>query len=390
MLSRITPLIVVVLLLGGNVASTTPAIAQDAATPDLGAVLLAENDCSFLIQFDDDPRPLLGDITCGTLDVPENWSDPEGRRLQIGYVVLESTNPQPAPDPVVYLDGGPGGSPLTGVLMFAELFAGLRSTRDVVLFDQRGTRHSSEIRCSSLGGQQPGLAGGTAADSAEAPVLLYPSELGDPYDVLQQARQEQAPAAAACAREIAASGVDLRQYNSIASANDTVALVKTLGYDTYNLYGLSYGTRLALVVMRDHPASGIRGVVLDSSFPPQINGFERYPEEFYEVVIQLFADCTLDPVCHTAYPDLQNRFIALLDRLAAEPLATAEGGDDHRPRPRATDATAARADSRRAVHTAHDRRAGAGRDRSLRRHRHRGALRGARGRGAAGRRCRRS
>lgn len=320
---RLTLVLMAIMFGIGNGSWLSPKITRGAAEPDLTAVSVVENDCAFLIQFDDDPRPLLGDITCGWLDVPENWADPDGRRIQLGYVVLQSTSADPALDPVIYLDGGPGGSPLTGVLTFAELFSGLRASRDVVLFDQRGTRHSSELRCPMLGGSQPDLAG-NAAD-APPPALLYPAELVDPYEVLQQARQDVAPMAAACAREIAANGVDLRQYNSIASANDTVALIEALGYDTFNLYGLSYGTRLALVVMRDHPASGIRSVVLDSSFPPQINGFERYPEEFHEVVVQLFADCALDRACHAAYPDLTRRFMALLDALAERPLVTAEG-----------------------------------------------------------------
>ncbi len=48
--------------------------------------------------------------------------------------------------------------------------------------------------------------------------------------------------------------------------------MEALGYPTYNLFGISYGTRLALVMMRDHPGAGIRSVVLDSSFPPEIPG----------------------------------------------------------------------------------------------------------------------
>jgi pimeloyl-ACP methyl ester carboxylesterase len=326
-LSRALVGMVLMVLVGGGVSAPVLAAVQSDPAPDLAGVSLQENDCSFLIQFEDDPRPSLGDMSCGWLDVPENWSEPDGRRLQIGYVVLHSTSPTPEPDPVVYLDGGPGGSPLTGVTTFADLFAGIRQSRDVVLFDQRGTRLSSPLRCQALGAPMPAL------DDAESPApeadaglpLLYPDEVGDGYELLQFARQEQGPIAAACAREIEASGVDLRQYNSIASANDAVSLVKALGYDTYNLYGISYGTRLALVVMRDHPQSGLRSVVLDSSFPPEIKGFERFPQEPHEVVIQLFADCALDAACDAAYPNLKARFIALLDRLAAEPIVTADG-----------------------------------------------------------------
>src|SRR5690606_8132075 len=140
------------------------AAAQEDGLPDLAAVTLQKNDCSFLIQFEVDPRPLLGEISCGWLDVPENWSEPDGRRLEIGYAVLHSTSADPEPDPVVYLDGGPGGSPLTGALTFAGLFDGMRTSRDIVLFDQRGTRLSSPLRCQALGAPTPGEEEVSAAD----------------------------------------------------------------------------------------------------------------------------------------------------------------------------------------------------------------------------------
>jgi pimeloyl-ACP methyl ester carboxylesterase len=327
------PAVLLLLLLIGGIspAPVIRVVAQErASAPDLSAVTLTANDCSFLIQFDDDPRPRLGDIACGTLDVPENWSDPDGRRLQIGYVVLKSTSADPAPDPVVYLEGGPGASALTGAEFRAQIFDGMRQTRDIVMFDQRGTRLSSPLRCQELSASQVPAVDDTGEDELAAtppapPLPRLPSELGDPYDIMQSARQDLAAAAASCVREITASGVDLRQYNSIASANDTVALIEALGYDQFNLYGISYGTRLALVIMRDHPESGIRGVVLDSTFPPEVKGFERYPEEPHEVVIQLFADCALDRACSTAYPNLKARFVALLETLRASPVPSAEG-----------------------------------------------------------------
>src|SRR5688572_2639892 len=92
-------LLSVVLILGGLLLPGV-AIAQDGgAAPDLEGVTVTPNDCAFLINGSDDPRERLGDIECGTVDVPENWSQPEGRRLQIGYVILKSTGAQPMPDP---------------------------------------------------------------------------------------------------------------------------------------------------------------------------------------------------------------------------------------------------------------------------------------------------
>jgi pimeloyl-ACP methyl ester carboxylesterase len=301
---------------------------EDRSTPDLSAVAVGPNDCEFLLHGADDPRPLLGNIACGTLDVPENWDRPEGRRIRIGYLILKSTAAQPATDPVVFLAGGPGSSPLTLAATWAPFFAGLRHERDVVFFDQRGTRLSSPLRCEAYTkimaldlppAEQAAVAAGTPVPPA------YPSELIDPDRFLRQAEATYGPIADACARQIAATGADLRQYTTAANANDAVALVKALGYDEYNLYGISYGTRLALEVLRNHPESGLRSVVLDSTVPPEVKSYERLSAGPHEAVIQLFADCERDPACNAAYPDLEARFVALLAKLRTDPVTGQDG-----------------------------------------------------------------
>ena len=301
--------------------------AQEAATtPDLSAVALSPNDCAFLIQGADDPRARLGSIACGTLDVPENWSQPDGRRLQIGYLVLQSTAAAPSPDPVVFLAGGPGSSPLTSAEVWSRFFAGLRQERDVIFFDQRGTRLSSPLRCEAYTKLMALVLPPDEDASAGTPITpAYPGDITNPDDLLQTARERYGPAAAECARRLREQGVDLTQYTSIASANDAVALVKALGYDEYNLYGISYGTRLALEVMRNHGESGLRSVVLDSTYPPEVKTYELLSTSTHEVAMQLFADCQQDLACDTAYPNLKQRFVALLAQLRDEPVISDDG-----------------------------------------------------------------
>ncbi|MCA9861217.1 MAG: hypothetical protein KC438_15930, partial [Thermomicrobiales bacterium] len=147
----------------------------------------------------------------------------------------------------------------------------------------------------------------------------------DEETLLDNARKEVGADTRRCVHELTAKGIDLRQYNSVASANDAIALMHALRYPTFNLFGISYGTRLALVMMRDHPNAGIRSVVLDSSFPPEIPGFERFVTEAHEVVMQLFADCRVDPVCNTAYPNLKERFKTLLRATEGTPIAGQDG-----------------------------------------------------------------
>ncbi|MGC4108089.1 MAG: alpha/beta hydrolase [Thermomicrobiales bacterium] len=312
--------------------SAAKGVVSDVTGIDLTGIVATASNCSFISVAG---QPLvtedLGEVACGTVAVPENWTNPGARTLKISYVVLKSFSETPEADPVVYLEGGPGGSALAGVSMMAEIFQVQRETRDIVLFDQRGTQFSSPLICSALtiddavsSFASPEVA---IEEPEETPEVVGPVDLSPSTDVegmMADARAQVGDKTARCVAELLGKGIDLRQYNSIANANDTVALVNALGYETYNLYGISYGTRLALVLMRDHP-EGIRSVVLDSTFPPEIHGFELYPKEAEEVVLQVFADCRIDPSCNAAYPNLKERFSALIDAMQEQPLEIADG-----------------------------------------------------------------
>ena len=311
--------------------TTAKGVVSDVTGIDLTGISATSSDCGFL-QVGGEPMVTedLGEVECGTVAMPENWANPGDRTLTISYAVLKALSDHPEPDPVVYLEGGPGGSALGGIAMFAEVFAVQRQTRDIVLFDQRGTQFSSPLVCSAFTIDDAIESFTTPAaveDEPESTPEQWPVDLSPSTDtegMMAAARVQVGDRTARCVRELLGKGIDLRQYNSIANANDTVALVNALGYETYNLYGISYGTRLALVLMRDHP-EGIRSVVLDSTFPPEIHGFELYPKEAEEVVLQVFADCRIDPSCNAAYPNLKERFIALIEQLRQQPIETADG-----------------------------------------------------------------
>ncbi len=320
-------LVLLLLLSSGPIA-----VAQDAtpvAAIDFSGIQPEMNDCSFLNRSGGDLiTDDVGEAACGTITVPENWSEPDGRQIEISFVILASTNPDSQPDPIVYLSGGPGESTLSGIGGYATIFQDLRRDRDIVLFDQRGTHFSSPLLCSPYAlddylAQEMGTPeADDDADDSDEPTF---GPLPDAETLMEQARAEVSESVQRCLDELAASGVDLTQYNSHASANDTIALMRALGADEFNLYGISYGTRLALTIMRDHPDSGIRSVVLDSTFPPEINGFERYPAEIHEVVLQVFAECHRDPACNAAYPNLKERFKTLLEALHTTPVMSSTG-----------------------------------------------------------------
>jgi pimeloyl-ACP methyl ester carboxylesterase len=124
----------------------------------------------------------------------------------------------------------------------------------------------------------------------------------------------------ACHRELAATGADLGAYNSSESATDFADLRQVLGIATWNVYGTSYGSYLAQTLMRDHP-EGIRSVVLDSVLPTTytIPGNWWIARAAFD---NLFQACAAETACNTAHPQLARTFIALVNKLEAEPLTT--------------------------------------------------------------------
>jgi len=232
-------------------------------------------DCPFNVPDDQE-------IECGFLIVPENRQADTGNELQLAFAIFYSFSESPQPDPIIYLEGGPGGSALTAPDLWFE--SPFRNERDVILIDQRGTGFSlPSLNCPEL-------------DEAE-----------DNID-----------GALACQDRLLDEGIDLSAFNSRENAADINDLRIALEYDQVNLYGVSYGTRLGLTVLRDHP-EGLRSVVLDSVYPPNIDTNYNVAIDTYNLMGLMFADCAADSVCSSAFPDLENRFYETLDTLDDNP-----------------------------------------------------------------------
>ncbi|MGL4609181.1 MAG: alpha/beta fold hydrolase [Trueperaceae bacterium] len=229
------------------------------------------------------PRELLkGEVEgetviCGTLSVPELHSKRFGKRLELAVLTLKARSTSPLPDPILFLQGGPGGAALESIDYWRNL--PWRDTRDIILIDQRGTGYSK-------------------------PDLVC-TEFYAAYDLLE--------AVEACRNRLSRM-TNLQAYNSDENAADIALVSQALGYESINLYGVSYGTRLALTVMRDSPKT-LRSVVLDSTYPPQVERLLETEVNFYEMLQHVFEDCKADEMCNTAYPDLEGDFIATLERL---------------------------------------------------------------------------
>ena len=189
-------------------------------------------------------------VICGTVTVPENYDAPDGNQIDLAFAILKSTSLSPAPDPVIYLHGGPGSAELRELAKMSERFEPIRQSRDVVIFDQRGAGFSNNrLACDvEYASQQDALRDylesridGTAKVEAAVNLALYQ----------------------VCLDRFEAIGTDLSQYNTINNARDVLNVAAALGYEDFNLYGFSYGTQLALEVMA--PGAG-RAAQRDSRF----------------------------------------------------------------------------------------------------------------------------
>ncbi len=248
------------------------------------------------------PMPIPADmrVTCGEYQVPENRSKPQGGMIRMPFAVLHSHNPNPQPDPIVFVSsGGPGGSSLDALAMYVN--SAHLQERDFIFVEQRGNKYADPaLECPEV--QMATFANFTTLDAREAEIA------------------REVDAARACREQLLAQGVDLTAYNSAESAADLEDLRQLLGYEQWNLVGASYSARLVLTTMRLYPA-GIRSVVLDSVYAPEVNAYEQRVPTLARALATLFANCAADVECRAAYPDLESHFYTDIERLNAHPLA---------------------------------------------------------------------
>ena len=245
--------------------------------------------------------PPVPPAECGYLTVPEDRTKRSGQTIRLHVAVFKSGAESPPRDPIVYLEGGPGGHALaTAALGFEETFGPYLKSRDLVIFDQRGTGFSEPaLECpESLQAEQ----------DTQAVRLNVEEEVRTAVEAL-----------IACRDRLVGQGVDLAAYSSKESAADLNALRDTLGYDEWNLLGTSYGTKLALTTMRDYP-EGIRSVILDSTHPLEVDFYASIPKNANTAFTTLFDSCASHPSCADAFPHLQDSFYGLVDQLNLDPV----------------------------------------------------------------------
>jgi pimeloyl-ACP methyl ester carboxylesterase len=245
------------------------------------------------------PTPTDRVTDCGTLTVPEDRSDPTGPTIELAVAIVRTNHADPLPDGAVYLGGGPGGTVVDGLRGRYKVTLG--EQRDVVLFDQRGVGLSvPDLNC---------------PERDEA--LLDAYGTADSFPV-EHARI--VDASLECRARLVGDGVRLASYNTIESALDVRDLRRVLGYEQWNVYGVSYGTALAQRVVGIDPF-GTRSVIYDSAYPLDATLASRVAEGGERVFDQLWAGCAAHVGCADTHGDLEATFWDTVAAYDAEPLA---------------------------------------------------------------------
>jgi pimeloyl-ACP methyl ester carboxylesterase len=236
------------------------------------------------------PPGVSGTARCGTYGVWENRSKGEGRRIDLKIMVLPPLEEGARGEPLFFLAGGPGGAATQMAAAMELVYPDLRRASEIVLMDRRGTGGSNPLQC--------------AFADLDSRVRAYLE-----VDVGPEALRE-------CRSSFDA---DLTWYGSQAAVDDLEEVRRALGYDRINLFGVSYGTREALVYARRH-GKHLRTMTLHGVVPLALTLPAHVAADAQAALEDLWSECERDESCRSAHPEPRRRLRAVLDRLAKEPV----------------------------------------------------------------------
>jgi pimeloyl-ACP methyl ester carboxylesterase len=227
---------------------------------------------------------------CGTFKVAEDPLQPQGRQIGLFVARVPAISLNKAPDPLFLIAGGPGTSAVDLYTSSAAPFDRVRRDRDIILVDQRGTGRSHRLDCD------------------------YESEnVFEKFDDVAVG-----PANRKC-RDDLSKDSDLRLYTTSIAVRDLDAVRAALGYQRINLYGGSYGTRVAQHYARRFPDS-TRALILDGVINPEQVLGPGIAIDAERALERILKRCSADAECVKAFPDPDGDYRTLRAALTAKPV----------------------------------------------------------------------
>jgi pimeloyl-ACP methyl ester carboxylesterase len=271
----LTPaLVAVALVVGAAVAAPSPA----------GAMTFAP------CQIQDLNGIAVYNAECADFAVPENPAKPDGRTIKLRVARVPAINREKKSDPLFLLAGGPGMAATALYGNVAPVFGRVHRDRDIVLVDQRGTGSSNALNCPT--------------DDLQM-MRATPDQLRDEAERCLQTLSKHA---------------DVAYYTTSVAVQDLDHVRAALGYERVNLYGGSYGTRVAQHYLRRFPKN-TRSVILDGVVAPeQILGPETALDA-ENALSSVLARCARDSACKQNFGDPAEAYRAIRKSLEAKPVS---------------------------------------------------------------------
>lgn len=226
---------------------------------------------------------------CGFFQMEENKESTDAGQIELFVAVIPAQTQKPAFDPLVFLTGGPGQAATETYVLLKWAFQHIQEKRDIILIDQRGTGRSSPLQCAAISEIQ---AGESSSDELHRSIRR-------------------------CLTELPANP---KHFTTSIVVQDLDKVRQMLGYDTWNLYGISYGTRVALHYLRQYPDK-VRAVILDGVVPADFVLGPMIALEAEQTLESIFKRCTASENCRALLDKPMIHFKTLLQQLEKKPVS---------------------------------------------------------------------
>jgi pimeloyl-ACP methyl ester carboxylesterase len=225
-------------------------------------------------------------LRCVSIGVPLERGRPAAGNIALHVAVAPAFREAGRGDPLFVLAGGPGQAGSDVIALVNTAFRRIRATRDIVFIDQRGTGLSGKLDCETTPAQET-----------------------------MTEQQLEAELFACIGRAKTRGNSNYGAYGTAAAAADIDSVRLALGYKQINVWGGSYGTRLAQAYARAYPAQ-VRSLILDGvAAPDQV--IPAGGRDGQSALDGLFRQCAAEAGCKQAFPNIREEFDALSSRIAA-------------------------------------------------------------------------
>ncbi|SDB45020.1 Pimeloyl-ACP methyl ester carboxylesterase [Flavobacteriaceae bacterium MAR_2010_188] len=249
-------------------------------------------------------------ITCYRIPVSQTFNNISTGKISLAVIVAKKTG-NTKTEPLLYLHGGPGLSTLSNAKKYltSNAFIALREEQDLIMFDYRGTGYSEPSLCEDL------------LDSLKIYRKTNPSA-----EAFQKKRIE---LYLQCKNSLPQKRIDINSFSSFQLAADAEAVREALVIKQWNVYGVSYGTLVALHYIKNFPEN-LKSIILDSPFPPNVSSFD-YVHPMNETLQHMQRKIKANPSTAAKFPDIIGDFSKTANRLNEDPIKIDDdyfNGDD--------------------------------------------------------------